>query len=74
MRFRVCRCVVAFLTMLVTNRRYLRARRWVPNDAYQQFHETEEWRKANDIDLLYHTIEVDAYEQSRRLVRFLPWC
>jgi hypothetical protein len=47
--------------------RYLRARRWVPEDAYVQFKETEEWRAANDIDVLYHTIELDAYEQSRRL-------
>ncbi|KAL2204677.1 CRAL/TRIO domain-containing protein [Sarocladium strictum] len=47
--------------------RYLRARRWVPSDALTQFSETEAWRKANDIDVLYHTIDVDAYESSRRL-------
>ncbi|KAK7417591.1 hypothetical protein QQZ08_011572 [Neonectria magnoliae] len=47
--------------------RYLRARRWVVEDAYQQFKETEEWRVANDIEVLYNTIELDAYEQSRRL-------
>lgn len=50
------------------NRRYLRARRWVVEDAYQQFKDTEEWRKANDLDVLYNTIDLDAYEQSRRLV------
>jgi hypothetical protein len=47
--------------------RYLRARRWVASDALTQFSETEAWRKANDIDVLYHTIDVDAYESSRRL-------
>lgn len=48
--------------------RYLRARRWVPEDAFKQFKETEDWRVANDIDVLYRTIELDAYDQSRRLV------
>ncbi|KAH7324700.1 CRAL-TRIO domain-containing protein [Stachybotrys elegans] len=47
--------------------RYLRARRWVPEDAFTQFSETERWREANDIDVLYHTIDLDAYEESRRL-------
>ncbi|OLN97444.1 SEC14 cytosolic factor 1 [Colletotrichum chlorophyti] len=47
--------------------RYLRARRWVPEDALTQFKDTEEWRAANDIDILYRTIELDAYEQSWRL-------
>ncbi|KAK2038720.1 CRAL/TRIO domain-containing protein [Colletotrichum somersetense] len=47
--------------------RYLRARRWVPEDALVQFKDTEEWRAANDIDVLYRTIDLDAYEQSRRL-------
>ncbi|KAI8243160.1 hypothetical protein K4K57_009862 [Colletotrichum sp. SAR 10_99] len=47
--------------------RYLRARSWVPADALTQFKDTEEWRAGSDIDTLYHTIELDAYEQSRRL-------
>ncbi|EFY99862.1 CRAL/TRIO domain protein [Metarhizium robertsii] len=47
--------------------RYLRARRWVVEDAYKQFKDTEDWRSANHIDTLYRTIELDAYEQSRRL-------
>ncbi|KAI5464941.1 CRAL-TRIO domain-containing protein [Mariannaea sp. PMI_226] len=47
--------------------RYLRARRWNVEDAYQQFKDTEDWRVANDIDVLYHTIELGAFEQSRRL-------
>lgn len=48
--------------------RYLRARRWVVEDAFGQFKDTEEWRAANNIDTLYRTIELEAYEQSRRLV------
>lgn len=47
--------------------RYLRARRWIVQDAYQQFKDTEEWRKANQIDILYKTIDLDAYEMARRL-------
>ncbi|KAF4123073.1 SEC14 [Geosmithia morbida] len=47
--------------------RFLRARRWIVEDAYVQFKETEDWRAANDIDVLYRTIDLDAYEQSRRL-------
>ncbi|KAL0933488.1 sec14 cytosolic factor [Colletotrichum truncatum] len=47
--------------------RYLRARRWVPEDAFTQFKDTEDWRVASDIDTLYRTIELDAYEESRRL-------
>ena len=54
---------------LPTHRRYLRARKWVVNDAYQQFKDTEEWRQANHLNVLYDTIDVDAYEQTRRLVR-----
>ncbi|KAF9873101.1 sec14 cytosolic factor [Colletotrichum karsti] len=40
---------------------------WVPADALTQFKDTEEWRAASDIDTLYKTIELEAYEQSRRL-------
>ncbi|KAK3318143.1 CRAL-TRIO domain-containing protein [Apodospora peruviana] len=47
--------------------RFLRARRWVIPDAYKQFHDTEEWRKANNLDVLYDTIDLEAYDQSRRL-------
>ncbi|KAK2594780.1 hypothetical protein QQS21_007527 [Conoideocrella luteorostrata] len=47
--------------------RYLRARRWVVEEAYKQFKDTEDWRAANNIDTLYRTIELDSYEQSRRL-------
>ncbi|KAL2106936.1 hypothetical protein VUR80DRAFT_5935 [Thermomyces stellatus] len=47
--------------------RYLRARRWVPEEALKQFRDTHEWRQANDIDTLYSTIELASYEQSRRM-------
>lgn len=57
---------------LTACRRYLRARRWVPADALQQFKDTHEWREANDIDVLYNTIEIPSYEQSRRMVRLCP--
>lgn len=47
--------------------RFLRARRWVVPDATAQFRDTERWRAAVSIDVLYDTIDVDAYEQCRRL-------
>ncbi|KAK4125828.1 CRAL/TRIO domain-containing protein [Parathielavia appendiculata] len=47
--------------------RFLRARRWIVKDAYGQFKDTEEWRQANQLEVLYDTIDVDAYEQTRRL-------
>ncbi|KAI1131561.1 CRAL-TRIO domain-containing protein [Nemania abortiva] len=47
--------------------RYLRARKWVPQDAYVQFAETEKFRNANEIEVLYDTIDIDSYEASRKL-------
>ncbi|CAK7203164.1 hypothetical protein SEUCBS139899_005894 [Sporothrix eucalyptigena] len=47
--------------------RFLRARRWVVADAYKQFKETEDWRADNSLNILYDTIDLEAYEQSRRL-------
>lgn len=47
--------------------RFLRARRFVVPDALKQFVETEDWRKANELDKLYKTIDVDQYEQTRLL-------
>jgi hypothetical protein len=48
-------------------RRFLRARKWVPQDAYVQFSETEKFRNANEIEKLYDTIDIDSYESSRKL-------
>lgn len=47
--------------------RFLRARRWVQADAVKQFKDTEEWRASVHIDVLYDTIDVDAYDESRQL-------
>ncbi|KAK9422646.1 putative CRAL-TRIO domain-containing protein [Seiridium unicorne] len=47
--------------------RYLRARKWVVQDAYGQFSDTEKFRKANDIEVLYDTMDVEAYETSKKL-------
>ncbi|KIN00216.1 hypothetical protein OIDMADRAFT_125307 [Oidiodendron maius Zn] len=47
--------------------RYLRARRFVVQDAWKQFHSTENWRKATQLDQLYETIDLDHYEETRRL-------
>lgn len=47
--------------------RYLRARKFIPKDAFAQFKDTEDWRKENQLDTLYETIDVNEYEQTRRL-------
>ncbi|KAI6793032.1 CRAL/TRIO domain-containing protein [Hortaea werneckii] len=47
--------------------RYLRARKFNPEQAFDQLKDTEDWRKANDLDQLYETIDIDEYEQTRRL-------
>ncbi|KAF2198991.1 CRAL/TRIO domain-containing protein [Delitschia confertaspora ATCC 74209] len=47
--------------------RYLRARRFIPQEAFKQFKDTEEWRKENHLEELYGTIDVNEYEQCRRL-------
>lgn len=47
--------------------RYLRARRWDLPSAHAQFADTEAWRKKAGVDELYNTIDVQAYEASRRL-------
>lgn len=47
--------------------RFLRARKFVLADAYGQFSSTEKWRKANEIDVLYDTIDIEAYEHAKRL-------
>lgn len=49
-------------------RRYLRARKWVVQDAFKQFKDTEDWRKKNQIDKLYDRIDVGEYDVGRRLV------
>ncbi|RYP63961.1 hypothetical protein DL771_008996 [Monosporascus sp. 5C6A] len=51
--------------------RYLRARKWVVQDAYKQFSDTENFRAANQIGLLYDTMDIDCYEESRKLIRHL---
>ncbi|KAI7554747.1 CRAL/TRIO domain-containing protein, partial [Hortaea werneckii] len=47
--------------------RYLRARKFNPEQAFDQLKDTEDWRKANNLDHLYETIDIDEYEQTRRL-------
>ncbi|KAJ4309523.1 hypothetical protein N0V94_008888 [Neodidymelliopsis sp. IMI 364377] len=47
--------------------RFLRARRFVPQEAFKQFKDTEDWRKEQNIVSLFETIEVDEYEQTRQL-------
>jgi hypothetical protein len=61
--------VVYTCKALTAYRRYLRARRFVPQEAFKQFKDTEDWRKNNKLDQIFETIEVEEFEQTRRLVR-----
>lgn len=54
---------------LTENRRFLRARRFVPQEAFKQFKDTEDWRKENKLSEIFNTIEIEEYEQTRRLVQ-----
>ncbi|KAF2170392.1 hypothetical protein M409DRAFT_19215 [Zasmidium cellare ATCC 36951] len=47
--------------------RFSRARRFVPGDALAQFQATEDWRKEQDIENWYNTIDIDEYEATRVL-------
>ena len=53
-------------------RRFLRARRFIVPDALNQFTDTEDWRKANQLDQLYETIDIEHYEETRHLVPSSP--
>ena len=48
--------------------RYLRARKFVPQDAFAQFKDTEIWRKENDLEALYEKIEIKDYQEARSVV------
>ncbi|KAL8995638.1 MAG: hypothetical protein Q9188_006761 [Gyalolechia gomerana] len=45
--------------------RYLRARKFVPQDALAQFKDTELWRKENNLDALYERIDIHDYQEAR---------
>ena len=47
--------------------RYLRARKFLPQEAFIQFRDTEDWRKDTKLDALYETIDINEYDRARRL-------
>ncbi|KAF2163091.1 hypothetical protein M409DRAFT_68719 [Zasmidium cellare ATCC 36951] len=47
--------------------RFLRARKFIPQDALKQFKTTEDWRKEQNLDDSYDTIDVDEYEATSQL-------
>lgn len=49
-------------------RRYLRARKFLPREAYEQFKDTEIWRKDNDLEALYERIDIGDYQEARSVV------
>lgn len=52
----------------------MRARRFVPQEAFKQFKDTEDWRKDQNIDDLFEIIEVEEFEQTRQLVPAPLFC
>ena len=48
--------------------RYLRARKFSPQEAFGQFSDTEKWRKDNELDALYEKIDIHDYWESRNVV------
>jgi hypothetical protein len=59
---------VALIPILDDISRFLRARRFQPQDAFKQFKDTEDWREATKLDQLYETIDVAQYDETRKLV------
>lgn len=55
---------------LSISRRFLRARKFEVEAAWTQFKDTEDWRRDIALDKLYENIDVDSYEEARRMVRF----
>lgn len=49
----------------------MRARKFDPEAAVGQFTDTEKWRKTLAIDEVFQTIDINEYEETRRLVRML---
>ncbi|KAJ7061596.1 CRAL-TRIO domain-containing protein [Mycena amicta] len=47
--------------------RFLRARKFEVGDGLKQLKETEAWRAANKMEELYDTLDVDAYEDARKV-------
>ncbi|KAL9018417.1 MAG: hypothetical protein Q9185_004260 [Variospora sp. 1 TL-2023] len=45
--------------------RFLRARKFVIQDALAQFKDTEHWRKENNLDALYERIDIRDYQEAR---------
>lgn len=46
--------------------RYLRARKFSPQEAFVQFKDTEIWRKENQLDSLYESIDIQEYQALRQ--------
>ncbi|CAD6573490.1 MAG: hypothetical protein ASARMPRED_006094 [Alectoria sarmentosa] len=46
--------------------RFLRARKFVPQDAFTQFKDTEIWRKKYELDELYENIDIHEYQAMRQ--------
>ncbi|KAF2714115.1 CRAL/TRIO domain-containing protein [Pleomassaria siparia CBS 279.74] len=47
--------------------RFLRARRFNHAEAFKQFKDTEDWRKEHDVNGLFSKIDIEEFEQTRRL-------
>ena len=66
---RVQRSIAKSSDSWLTARRFLRARKFQQEPAYDQFTTTEKWRKDNSILELFESVDVEDYDAARRLVR-----
>lgn len=48
--------------------RFLRARKFIPQEAFVQFKDTEIWRKDIELDALYENIDIGEYQAMRQYV------
>lgn len=68
-----------YTTNVSITSRFLRARKFLPQEAYIQFKDTEIWRKECELDDLYENIDIDEYRAMRQFVSakirpFWPSC
>ncbi|KAE8141841.1 CRAL-TRIO domain-containing protein [Aspergillus pseudotamarii] len=47
--------------------RFLRAQRFNPEQALQQFHSAQKWRQENNIPSFYQDMDIDYYEETRKM-------
>lgn len=66
-------CLPLYCHVTDISRRYLRARHYDPQAAYNQYIVTGDWRRNLNIDSYYDSVEISNFEATTRLVG-IPSC